>query len=1139
MQTIEAGQSTRAKRAIANALTVVKVTLWADKRYGAVDAEYYFAERGLRYDHGDTGTVRDYIPALVSVSDLGSSMRHLPALDQDQLWQRSLDITLSNDFYPGGLSESGAGRLIETLRGPSRTRRLIGAGIEVSEILIDSWPEPAAPLDLTSFAGSEHVVRFRGQVDRLGPIDEERIVLKCVNERPRMISWPHALDPIGTPPEFLGRRLPFGYGDAVYAAVPIDIGANSTLISPLTETQTFIEISDASRFPNTTSQTKIQIGKEQIGYTGCGGNVLNSVVRGISGTVAYPHNGGESVVEVQANNVWAVMGAPAWTGFHSVWARNPFNGDVVRVPWWLVPTYTQINRSAVPGFDVSTFSFTDTQLTALFEDLFAASRVTVQAEATGPTLNTITQVPTSGPGEWRDSNAGTYSVPAPEFSPPYQTAVGFAAPAGRITTQTIKVDVGGTASLAGIDIGLDGFGWLFNIPSSSTGIHSFVYAADSNGWQLRRETFPQARVYEVTRDVTYVVTPTPPAIPAAIEAAGIGYNLELFVRMAGITSPPPRGAAPLHAFDSGSWSATNCSAALDTTIKVEGASSLRLTVNESHTTIRDACDTATGWTGSASPAVDTAVKTQGTGSVKGTAPSTAFTGIVSPAFTPVDLTVAVRLIVAVDIYAHLLSATDYVTIGLGSSGTDIDVWAFTVPNDAWQTIFIDYTAAALYSFGTFNPAAWNQISFAWNNSSGVNAATVQVDNVRTFVSSCYADLTGVSSADFTADSSQYEFSLRGRQVDRRRYHAIRFAATGGIGAGNGYDLPVERTEILRERDWRKWRGVARVPVGAPGSIAAITEFRCAMDFATGNAIHGIYPWDGGLNLQTWFDGLYGRDDTQNPYIATAVGEPIYQGRDVLRHWVSDSDAGGQLYDGSLSDANLADSRISVDMRGLTDGDWGRGLAALGYHCRSNVIPIEASTGTKWKPLMATSAFLWPAPTVTLADDFETRIEAERGLEDLATRFIALIDLDVRIDDSGEAQYVEAIVVSPQRCDTLIPTAATLEAAEAQYGPLHSETWFFPGLPGSRIGSVGEYLFGSRQTVGYYASERARIAGARTVLWAGVPWYGLGGNAWALELGDTFQASLPWDLGPVSFRVIELDRSFVTRQVNIIAVEVPT
>lgn len=1141
MLTLEAGQATRAKSSHVKAVTLVRLQLMADARHGVVDETFYLAEMGLRYDYGNAGTVRDFIPMLRSVGDLVATMRHLPDAGQDQFFERRVSLVLANDFYPGGLASSGAGRLIETLRGASRTRRLIGARIEISELLIDAWSEPAAPLDLTAFAGDEHVVRFRGVVDRIGPIDEQSIGLACVSSRPRALSWPRALDSAGTPPEFLGRRLPIIYGRRWVRCVPIDVGAVSTVAAAVATTGG-LELTDASRFPSS-GTTTIQIGKEQLTYTGKSGNTLTGVTRGANSTVAVAHAAGEVVQEVQTTNKWAFAGHPA-LNIYELDVRNPFNGNMVRVRSGLLPTISYYDRTSLAGFDISTISFSNSQLKALLDELGQSSRVTQQPVVSHPVISTLSDDhPTSGDSNLLDGNFGSSVLYTNATGGHLSDTVTFAAPPGTATRQTVKVygfcsgshDI--TVSVGATTIG--------KIPAGgATGTYEFTTTSAlgdsvtvSLGGALG-DNNASGRVYEIWRDVTYSEAAPTIATATSIEAQSLGYDLEFFADVGGIPVPPGRAASPLQAFDSGSWSATRCTATLDTSIKTEGSSSLRLTIDESNTTSKDACDSTTGWTGTAALTLDTTNKTQGTGSIKETAASSAVHGALSPTYAAQDLTGSPRTIVAVDVRADL-SAGDRVIFWLRSGGTNRSGWyidADQFPSGEWRTVFIDYLATADATNGTgLTATAFDAFEVQFNNVNGASGKYVQVDNLRTLKMQCQADLT-FSAANYNAGGAEYEFTVRGRQVDRKRRVFVVFAPTGGIAGGNYYQCEVGSSETLREREWRRIRNKLRASVGSPGSISSIAEMRIAFD-CTLDGIKGSYPWDGGINISTWIDGFYARDDSTNTYTG-AVGDLVQLGNDVLRNWVEDY--GGEAYDEASSDTYIASTRVFAEMSSLTDGDWGIGLSALAYFARTNIVPVEKSTRTEWRALNAKEDFSFAAPTLALTE-FDARTEAERGLEDLATRFVAMIEPDIRIDDSGEAQFTETVTIGPGKNDVgalFSPTGSELETREAAYGRIDAEVWFMPGLPGSRH-SVGEHLNGSKRTIAYYARERSRIADARTVRWDGVPWYDLSGSAWGIELGDVFEHSLPWDLAAVDFRVIEVQRSFETRQATIIGVEVPT
>ena len=69
---------------------------------------------------------------------------------------------------------------------------------------------------------------------------------------------------------------------------------STTLASGITDSATSITLTDASQFP-TSGTNFIQIGTEEISYTGITSNTLSGVTRGVRNTTAASHSGGATV----------------------------------------------------------------------------------------------------------------------------------------------------------------------------------------------------------------------------------------------------------------------------------------------------------------------------------------------------------------------------------------------------------------------------------------------------------------------------------------------------------------------------------------------------------------------------------------------------------------------------------------------------------------------------------------------------------------------------------------------------------------------------------------------------------------------------------------------------------------------------
>ena len=91
------------------------------------------------------------------------------------------------------------------------------------------------------------------------------------------------------------QQLPgFGYGLGQWGGT-VAGEATTTLVNSINAVQTTgIELTDASQFP-TSGTNYIQIGTEEISYTGITSGVLSGVTRGVRNTTAAIHNAGDTI----------------------------------------------------------------------------------------------------------------------------------------------------------------------------------------------------------------------------------------------------------------------------------------------------------------------------------------------------------------------------------------------------------------------------------------------------------------------------------------------------------------------------------------------------------------------------------------------------------------------------------------------------------------------------------------------------------------------------------------------------------------------------------------------------------------------------------------------------------------------------
>jgi hypothetical protein len=132
--------------------------------------------------------------------------------------------------------------------------------------------------------------------------DRDRLIGTVINRD----DWPDA------DPHAVGEIEKIIYGSANGVPCPaVSAGAVSTLVSDITLAQTDgIELSLAPGEMAFPSSGLVQVGEEQISYTGFSGKVLTGVSRAAAGTVAASHKMGAKVFEIKSAYDYLVAGHP-------------------------------------------------------------------------------------------------------------------------------------------------------------------------------------------------------------------------------------------------------------------------------------------------------------------------------------------------------------------------------------------------------------------------------------------------------------------------------------------------------------------------------------------------------------------------------------------------------------------------------------------------------------------------------------------------------------------------------------------------------------------------------------------------------------------------------------------------------------
>ena len=125
------------------------------------------------------------------------------------------------------------------------------------------------------------------------------------------------------------EQLPgFGWGLGQWGGT-VSGEATTTLVSSINASQTTgIELTDASQFP-TSGTNHIQIGTEEISYTGITSSVLTGVTRGVRNTTAAIHNAGVTITNSSDYVAWGEAASGDLVVDPGLWSIDNFGDKII------------------------------------------------------------------------------------------------------------------------------------------------------------------------------------------------------------------------------------------------------------------------------------------------------------------------------------------------------------------------------------------------------------------------------------------------------------------------------------------------------------------------------------------------------------------------------------------------------------------------------------------------------------------------------------------------------------------------------------------------------------------------------------------------------------------------------------------
>src|SRR5210317_322607 len=150
------------------------------------------------------------------------------------------------------------------------------------------------------------------------------------------------------------EQLPgFGWGLGQYGGT-VTGEATTTLVNSINAVQTTaIELTDASQFPDS-GVNYVQIGTEEISYTGIASNVLTGVTRGVRNTTAATHNAGDTITNTSDYIAWGEAASGDFVVDPGHWSIDNFGSKAICLihdsacfEWDSEPTNAVVTRATI------------------------------------------------------------------------------------------------------------------------------------------------------------------------------------------------------------------------------------------------------------------------------------------------------------------------------------------------------------------------------------------------------------------------------------------------------------------------------------------------------------------------------------------------------------------------------------------------------------------------------------------------------------------------------------------------------------------------------------------------------------------------------------------------------------------------
>lgn len=187
----------------------------------------------------------------------------------------------------------------------------------------------------------DEITEWEGKIEDFPAMKQDVVGVTCIGYDLSILStFEHTTVSFsnypGADPDEIGKMLPVVYGEAKKVPfIAVNVGSMTTTTEDLDTTETIIDVTDASLFPDSGT---LQIDDEKINYTGKTETQFTGCTRGADTTTAIEHDTGATVAEIQSKYYY-IIDHPV-VSVLTVYVEHRSSGEFIRQDSSLYTIYT-------------------------------------------------------------------------------------------------------------------------------------------------------------------------------------------------------------------------------------------------------------------------------------------------------------------------------------------------------------------------------------------------------------------------------------------------------------------------------------------------------------------------------------------------------------------------------------------------------------------------------------------------------------------------------------------------------------------------------------------------------------------------------------------------------------------------------